>query len=240
MSTQRWVFGLVLFALGCLVLVGGPVATAEEEKKPDAQTVKPNPAAEDAANIALAYRLADYGRQHKSPLELVTAASILRHIKALPGTEKATLVAPKDTEAPQDDPVKESPSLTEKAKSLLDEAKALVKADDASLNELIDRVQKQTTRGSLGGPRSQSRVLRPGFAHNFGVNFIGGVPATVAVTGNGIALFTVEAYNTDGVLVAASTARYPSITWVPHFTRHFTIRVRNDGGPFSEYTMYHN
>ena len=57
--------------------------------------------------------------------------------------------------------------------------------EDAALTELIERAGKEKTRGSLGGPRSFTRALGPGFTLFWGVNFVGGRPASVSVTGNG-------------------------------------------------------
>jgi hypothetical protein len=231
-------------ALGTIVLgvllagVNGP-ASADEEKKKEGPTAAASPAGEDVANVAMAYRLAEYGRKHKEPEMLVSAARILRHIKATPGNGKPTKIeAPKDAKAPEDEPA-ESPALGDEAKKLLEEAKKMA-PDDAALTELIERAGKEKTRGSLGGPRSFTRALGPGFTHFWGVNFVGGRPASVSVTGNGFAVFTVEAVNDDGVTVASSTGLYPSLYWYPAFTRHFTIRVRNEGEGGSRYTLYHN
>ncbi len=228
--------GLVVLGL-LLASVGGPAA-ADEAKKDDTSTVKPNPAAEDVANVALAYRLAEYGRKHKSPEMLVSAARILRHVKTTPGKETPKIEAPKGEETPKDEPL-EAASLMDESKKMLADAKKLA-PDDAIVAELVERAAKEKTRGSLGGPRTYRRALRPGFTNTWGVNFVGHRPASVSVTGNGIAVFTVEAINDGGQVVAVNTGPYPSLNWVPAFTRRFTLRVRNDGGGFSGYTLYHN
>jgi hypothetical protein len=237
MSKLQWLAGVSLLALAGLVLVG-PAAPADEAKKAD-EPAKLNPAGADVAHIALAYQLAEYGRKNKNPEMLVSAARILRHIKPTPGKENPKIEAPRGEE-PKEDKVSEPVSLTAQSKALLEEAKKMA-PDDATVAELIDRVNKDTaTRGSLGGPRSFTRFIRPGGVHAWGVNFVGNVPASVSVTGNGVTVFTLEAINERGSVAAASTGPYPSLCWPPAFTRHFTIRVRNDGPVPCTYTLYHN
>lgn len=235
MSKHHWLSGLPLIVLSMLLAGASRPARGDEAKKEPPTT---SPAAQDVANVAMAYRLAEYGRKHKTPEMLVAAASILRHIKGTPGDAKPKIEAPKGEEAPQDEAV-EATSLMEESKKLLAEAKKMAR-DDAVLTELIERVGKEKTRGSLGGPRTFARRLRPGFVHSWAVNFVGQQVASASVTGNGVAVFTLEAVNDTGRVVAVATGRYPSISWVPVATRHFSIRVRNDGGGVSAYTLYHN
>jgi hypothetical protein len=236
MSKLQWLVGTSLLALAGLVAGVGAPASADEPKKPEKQDVKPNPAGADVANISLAYQLAEYGRKSKNPEMLVSAARILRQIKTTPGKGDPKV----EGDAREEEKAPEPVSLSTQSTNLLDEAKKMA-PDDAIVAELVERVNKdKVTRDALNGPRSFSRFLRPGGVHGFGVNFIGHIPADVSVTGNGIAIFTVSAINNEGVLVASDTGPYPHIRWAPAFTRHFTIRVRNDGGGPSGYTMYHN
>jgi hypothetical protein len=65
-------------------------ASKEDDELPP--VAQPDEQAEAVANIAMANRLVDYGlnSEPKSPLALITAASIVRHIKTREGTEKPT------------------------------------------------------------------------------------------------------------------------------------------------------
>jgi Sec-independent protein translocase protein TatA len=234
MSKHHWLLGLCLIALSVLAAKFNAPARGDEETKEPAIS----PAAQDVANVAMAYRLAEYGRKHRAPEMLVSAARILRHIKGTPSNAKPEIEAPKGEQAAEDKPA-EAASLMEESKKLLDEAKKMA-PDDAIITELIERIGKEKTRGSLGGPRTFSGTLRKGSAHKWGVNFAGRQTASVSVTGNGVAIFSLEAINDAGRIVATSTGRFPSISWVPASTRHFTVRVRNVGGGVSGYTLYHN
>jgi hypothetical protein len=243
MSKLQWLAGVGLLALAGLVLVGS-AAPADDAKKTD-ETKKAegppklNPAGIDVKNIALAYELAEYGRKNKNPEMLVSAARILRRIKPTAGKGDPKIEAPRGEEV-KEDKVPELVSLTDQSKALLEEAKKMA-PDDAVVGELIERVNKDTTtRGSLGGPRAFTRFIRPGGVHAWGVNFVGHVPATVSVTGNGVTIFTIQAINDQGIVVVSSTGTYPSLCWAPAFTRHFTLRVRNDGPVPCTYTLYHN
>jgi hypothetical protein len=224
-------------AIAAVVLLGGVVAVLPAADPPK-DAPKSTPAADDVRHIAMAYELADYGRTNKSPEMLIAAARVLRNIKPVPGSDKVTVEAPQG-EKPEKFEEGKPTDLGEEANKLLNEAKELAK-NDTVINELIDRLQKEKGRGSLGGPRQWSNTIRTGYTHAFDVNMVGGQVANVSVTGNGVAVFTLSATNEKGITVASSTGHNPALSWVPVETRPFTIRIHNDAGGLAAFTVYHN
>lgn len=203
---------------------------------PAADAPKSDPAADDVRHVAMAYDLAAYGRDVKSPEMLIAAARILKGIKPAPTSEKVTVTeGDKPGKFEEMKPI----DLGDEATKLLNEAKELAK-NDTVVNELIDRLQKEKGRGSLGGPKSWTNTIRVGGTHSFNVNMAQGQLATVSVTGNGVSVLTLSATNERGVTVASSTGRNPSISWVPVETRPFTITIHDDAGGPTGYTVYHN
>ena len=226
-----------LIAVVSVVLLGGVVAVLPAADPPK-DAPKSTPAGDDCRNIALAYELAEYGDINKSPETLIAAARILRNIKPVPGADKVTLEAPQG-EKPEKFEEGKPTDLMAESDRLLNKAKEMAK-NDTLINELIDRLQKEKGRGSLGGPRQWSGALRTGYVAAFDVNMVVGQVANISVTGNGVAVFTLSATNEKGVVVASSTGHNPAISWVPVETRPFTVRIHNDAGGLSSYTVYHN
>src|SRR5262249_15687578 len=175
----------------------------------------------------MAYELADYGRAKKAPEALIAAARVLRGIRTTPGEEKAKVDGAKD-EKDQAVEAGEPVSLVAESDKLLEEAKKMVPKDKA-IQSLANQLANETRRPAVGGPRAASAGVPPNGTHYWTISFIGGMPASVTVQGNGHSFFTVEASNERGTIVAQSSGRHPHITWVPGATRTFTIRVRNNG-----------
>lgn len=232
MKTYLWISGLVVVA-GCLLAAptSGPVGAADDQA---AAPVKADPISDDVRNIAMAYDLAAYGRTARSPESLVTAARILRQIRALAGTESSSVEgAGNDTEEKQE-PI----SLLAESDRLLDEARKMA-PDDAVIAQLADRVAKEKTRGSLRGPRSYTHQPGSGVKRTWNLRFVGGQPASVAVRGNGRNLLTLTVTGPGGHYLTW-TGPNPSLSWLPRTTHGYTITVTNNGPGKAGYTLFHN
>lgn len=230
-----WVTGMALTILAAWLVGLGTVSRAPaDDKKEDAVQVKADPVSDDVRHIALAYDLAEYGRKAKSPEMLVSAARILRKIRTTPGTEKPTIEGGKDEKEEKAEAV----SLLEESNHLLAEARKLA-PDDALIGDLIERITKEKTRGSIGGPRSHYHKPGAGTTMTWNVSFAGGQPASVAVQGNGRNALTLTVRGPGGHFLTW-TGPNPSLSWVPRQTKPYTITVTNDGPGACAYRMYHN
>jgi hypothetical protein len=235
MNTMTKRFWLVLTAVGLCgtVLLGrGPVPKAgADDKKTEA--VKHDPAADDVRHIAMAYELAEYGRETKSPEMLIAAARILRKIHATPGKEKSTVERGKE-EAGDNEPV----SLVKESDKLLAEARNLA-PDDSVITQLVERTSKEKSRGAIGGPRSYFHRPGAGTTISTIVRFWGAQPASVAVTGNGRNSLTLTVTGPGGFYLTW-TGPHPSLNWVPNAPQTYTITVTNNGPGAVGYTLYTN
>lgn len=228
MCTRFWTV-LTAVALGGWLSLS-PAAADDKKSEPVA---KADPVADAVRQIAMAYELAEYGRQTRSPEILVAAARILRHIHTTPGKEPSKVEQGK--EEPGD---AEAVSMVKESEKLLAEAKNLA-PDDSTIAQLIDRTMREKSRGAVGGPRSYRHRPGAGAVISMSVRFRGGQPASVSVTGNGRNTLTLRVTGPEG-LNLVWTGPHPSLNWVPDVAHTYTISVRNDGpGPVG-YTLFHN
>src|SRR4051812_33828287 len=143
MSKRFWIPGASLAAV-CFLVAGLASPAADKDKPPKADEAPVLPTEEvgdDVVNIAMAYKLADYGinGERKSPLAVITAAQILRRIKLdelAANKEKAT-VMPADKDKP---PAVDTDFLLKESNKLLDKALELAKSD-STVKELVARVK---------------------------------------------------------------------------------------------------
>jgi hypothetical protein len=245
MMRKPCVLGVVIAACAALLLQLGspPVCPADESKKGDETLVKVDPAATDVENIGMAYNLADYGRKHKAPEALVTAARILRRIRTTPLTDKPTIEVDKDApKADKEKPPAEEPiSMLAESDKLLTEAKKMA-PDDKLIADLVERVSKEKTRGGIVvvGPRVGRGVVVVGRRHIW-------VPRvyrprellTAAVVGDGRTVLVGQVVNEAGVVVHETVGHSPSISYVPTIPGRYTVRVLTRvRGVHVPYTIY--
>jgi hypothetical protein len=245
--------------LACLALVGGllgaAVASRAVSDEPRAKTEKEKDAdhrGEAAAQLALAQTLAAHGRRTHSPLELVTAAEILRHLGA---PVQELKIEPKVEGKAGEGPAKAEPlmSPTEEADILLADAKSMAvkqakegklsEAGAAAIEALARDVQKiEKTRGAFGGPKRRSGFLYPGQTHTFNIDFDGWSMGRVFVNSEGRSPLRVTVTNLDGFMRGEDGGWNPSVAWMPPRQRGgvFVIRVQNIGDYGTPYRLVTN
>jgi hypothetical protein len=238
MTKRIWVGMASLSVLGFLLAVGCPRGVGAEDPKEEPKEQKE---AKDKAsrregdavkNIAMATELAEYGRQEKAPEILIAAARILRKtIPARPGKDEPEA---KGGGAEK----RELASLMEASNKLLDEARKMA-GDDKAVLELADRVAKEQTRDSIGGPRAYTHNPGDGVRLTWTVRFRPGVPASVTVRGDGANTLRTIVRGPAGY-VYDWTGWNAGTTWVPGVWGPTTITVINLGPGAAFYTLYHN
>jgi len=218
-------------ALGLVALfVGTPQAA--DDKKADSAKSKEAKAAEAVDAIGAAYRLADFGRETKSPEMLIGAAKALRSISSKQGDAEVTNEKGEKIKSGEGD------SLQKVAAGWLAEAAKLANKDKL-ITDLVKRISDEEAQGSLGGPRHYYHRPGAGEVITWNVTFRGGEPASVSVaqsTGDSLTL-TVTGPNGYSY---TWTGHNPSVNWVPDATKTFTIKVRNNSRAATAYTLYHN
>ncbi len=147
-----------LLLVAC-ALLGAIPAPGAEDKKDDEKF-----ADEVIADTMAAYRMAEFGRNAKtpSPEALVAAGSLLRSLKGA----KLTKIAEKPTDADGKAAAGEdqaTQNYEEQANELFDEAIALAtkQGQDKTITELIKIAKARQYRAVLGGPKTINRTIGP-------------------------------------------------------------------------------
>jgi hypothetical protein len=241
MKRTMWMVSLALLA-GLFVAIG--LSGAADIKADQRNT--------DVANICLAMKLADLGRQADSPEALVGAAKILAKVKdltELTGVKPVEEAAPKDLDslakkAPKAGPVIKPDAdakgidFSEQVKKLIEEAKSMSK-DDKALAAYIDSLKLDSPRGTVGGPRTTNHTIDVGKSQTFTFRWVGGQQARVVVSGDGNTLLHVHR-SSDGFLEGSFQGKNVELYWNPTKDNDFTVRVTNTTGKPVHYSLFVN
>jgi hypothetical protein len=245
--------------LACLALVGGLLAAAlgsraasDEPKARSPEEKQAQERSEVAAQLALAQTLAARGRRTHSPLELLTAAEMLRRLGA---PVQSLNVEPKVGGKPGEGQAKAEPLMSpaEEADILLADARSMAaklakegklsEAGASAIEALARDVQKiERTRGAIGGPKRRGGFLYPGQSHTFDIDFDGWSMARVFVTSEGRSPLRVTVTNLNGLMRGEDGGWNPSVSWMPGRRPGgvFVIRVENIGDYGTAYRLVTN
>lgn len=262
MNTTKFLPAVAL-ALG-LVFAGSPnAADPPKDAPPSEKDVKDAEArAGVVEDIGLAAELTAFGRGlsceataakgAKSPEALVLAGGILWRAHAAVGGKTAEFdVTPTDEKGKAVDAKPEKlKSLKEQATDLFDEARAMTaeggdKARTSAVEAMIKREQaSEPSRGAVGGPKRVAMAIAPGGTQSYKVAFVGGLPAVIAMQGNGASNLKItithvggnQLFNLKGV-----AARY---AWVPvrdkDGAKWYDVTVTNIGKAPTAYILATN
>jgi hypothetical protein len=233
-----------------LFVVAGTWLIAEEKEQKGQNVIpaseitaaKPTAASQGVSDLALAHSLIRWGREHKSPESLITAAKILagisaKEIKMEPETKASGADVQKPEKPIQKTPVDNSP------KALLDEARAMSDAPHiAALADAVASQLEERKRGAASGPRMWKAVLPALSRHTYRVTFRGGEIASVAISGDGDTDLDLYVYDQFGNLIGVDNDYTDDciVTWIPRWTGPFIIEVVNRGPVYNEYVAAHN
>ena len=181
------------------------------------------------AELDLAHRLAVHGWRTRDPLALMTAAQLLID---RPAREVEGHVAPAGAVAPA------NPLL------LLAEARAAADGRPHLLGLIgdLERRARAVPRGSTTGPRQLYASVAARTSREHRIDFAGGEPAVVYVSGEGGSDLDLYVYDQGGNLVARSTGPRAEciVRWLPGSEGPFRVEVRNLGPELNWYWMVTN
>jgi len=236
---------VAVVALGCAAVTApalfGGLDAGKKGETNSTEKGKTTPAAQAVQDLALAYSLIDYGRKHKSPEALITAARILGTVPT--SKLKAEVTTEKSSDAGK--PGKKSASTADNSPSaLLGEARSMAgnnKHIVALAEQAADAIAEKS-RGRVGGARLYRRNAPAYTTVIYRISFRGGRIARVLVRGDHDTDLDLYVYDKYGHLVASTTGPFDTcfVQWVPTWTGPFTVHVRNRGGVYNRYTMVTN
>jgi hypothetical protein len=232
-----WVVVLPLLA-GSLLAAGLTWAADSKDDKADANN--------DLANIALAMKLADLGRQAGSAEALAGAARLLSEVKTVvkelkdvKGVEEKDVdpkKAPKAGTAITPDSKAEQVGLAKQITELKDEATSMTK--DQNLTAYIKSIPEKT-RGAVGGPRTLNDGLDVGKSKTYTFRWKGGEQARVVTTSDNNVLVQVHR-SSDQFLEGSFQGKNVELFWTPAKENDFTVRVTNTTGKPARFSLFVN
>lgn len=182
-------------------------------------------------NIALAHRLGVYGQRSRQALPLIAAAEILLDHPTRP-------LAPPPTD--QDT----TGAVIPDAARLLASARAIASGNDRILALLpaLERRARSIDRGSSRGPRQLYAQVASSTRREHTVEFRGGEPAVIYVSGDGDSDLDLFVYDEAGQVVASATGPRDEcvVRWQPERQGRFRVEVRNLGPAPNWYWMATN
>lgn len=243
-----------LLSLRCLpltlllipILASGCASSEHASSSPKADRVQSEVASSDATRavetVALAQRLAEYGRTMQHPELLVAAARILIETGTIPFN------AMKEVEGTASD--SDKPSAGEVGSfsidALLDEARSLAAGDQVVI-ALIERVQAEApelgTRGRLFGPATHRDYVSGRTSHKWSMgSFRGAEPARVIVQGDGDTNLDCWIADENGQVIVSDERNTDAcdLSWTPERTGTFALRITNNGAVYNVYSVTTN
>jgi hypothetical protein len=236
--------------LAMIVLAVGvalPLWAADDDKTgnnrtaPDAeQKAQKNPSAEAVAALGMAHQLAQFGRQHKSPLALLAAAEVIASIPTGKLDAKPKSQADGKAEGAQ----KKADRPEETAVSLVAEARKLGGSDEQvqALAAKVSEKLAEKSRGAVGGPKRAVTSVQALTTDVYNIPFRGGEVAAIVVSGDGDTDLDLYVYDENGNLIAGDDSYSDDcgVRWIPKWTGPFTIHVRNRGRVYNNYILLTN
>jgi hypothetical protein len=175
-----------------------------------AQTSK-NAPSKQISNLTAAADFADYGYQNKSPLALLTAASILNttpaNDKKVAGEENAEF----------------------SAKQLLEDAKKLANGDQTVL-AMITKVEGQKpekSRGSMSELLAYNCRIMAGAVKVYQITYVANSKAEISVKSSGASVPEIIVENTKGEIIKADGGEKGYFSWTPLKAESYKITLKN-------------
>ncbi len=250
-ALRRWVALAVVGAAAALLLH----TSAAQEAKPPAtdEASKKAARAGDVELLSGAWRLADFGKEHKSPEAYLAAADLVLRLKAVTNGDLGELNVTPEVQDEKGNPVKGAKVETAKAGSLDDMAKEFFEAAsglglELGMSKEVETLVKAAKarsyleagkRGARGGPKTRACTIAAHATHAFHIAFD---PHSVAAIGfRATAPLRVE-MRTSGSLHFDQRTSVGNYSWVPPGKKGQTAAfvVRNPHGHSVQYQLFTN
>jgi hypothetical protein len=246
MKLSRLLFAAGLLTAGLLATPGAAQPPGKDKDKTRADYI---------ADLTTAANLIQFGRGEvpdqpwltgvKSPEALVAAGGILLRAHKAFEEKMGELPAPTDKDGKALKAEAKAASLKSQAGDLFVEAQGMVAGDKsraAAIDALIKKAENLGEfRDAVGGPRNITMTILPGQSHNYKVQYVAGLPASVALTSNGGRL-DFEIVNNAGESIFDIKGTFANYSWNPKNgpNRVVTFNITNIGRVANTYTLTTN
>lgn len=182
--------------------------------------------------ISIAGPLAQYGYANADALPLIQAAEILSQYS------NDNVAMDKESEGPAAAAEEKTTGVSLDINKLLADAEALAEGNQ-NLLALIADVRNSATRGATSYYAPHVDRVLANDTDIYRVQFRGGERAVVIVNGDGDTDLDLYIYNSNGTCVASDTDNtdYCVCAWTPAYTQTYTIKIKNYGRVYNQYTL---
>lgn len=222
-------------------LLSTSVAFAQQDG-PNAtdKPAEPTPQVQAVERAELATELAAYGRENGSAMALIVAAEIQAQVGARRTERESTSESlGSDSSGPETSKAEDSSDVSVEA--WLGEARELA-GSNAALNAAIERVASLESRGRVEGPLYHVGRAERRTRHWYTLNFRGGEPAVISVTGDGDTDIDLYVYDQNGNQICRDLGLTDRARcqWTPAWTGSFRVAVANLGYVWNRFVMLTN
>jgi len=219
--------GIFFAALAAITPFAGAQGAATPKAEPAASLQSVNA-------LLMAEQLARYGEQMQDPMALITAA----RIKQQTG-ERAARRDFRSADAQGTAPAGKRADTSVAA--LIARAKALAKGR-ADIVALASEVESARSRGHIGGPHVTTTVIRGGVSSTLEMQFQGGIPAVIGISGDGATDLDLYVFDADGKRICAAEGNGDDeiCRFTPRFTATYRIEIRNLGKIANQFLFVSN
>jgi len=206
--------------------------TKKEDTKKDAKAPEITPMAKAVQDMHMAFQLAQYGREHKTPEALILAARVIGSTPLGKSDEKLPAdVKPYDQHKEADDLIAEALKLPD------------VNAEIQKLATDTRKAIGERPKGATNGPKVYEGYLQPGDSREYQIRFAIGQLATISVRNlRGVDMDLSAVCNRSGWNTGdrGYGDPYVSFTVGTVSTDGFTVRVANYGSQGGRFVLITN
>ena len=239
-------FAAALLVVGVCVQGLAAQAPAGNKGTNTAEDKGKDTASPAVSRLSEAMTLIAYARENQSPLAMVTAVQMLRGVRATDSTERVPAKTTEAGKGPEGKKGKTAEATIDPA-ALLNEAKGWAKGNAQVLAVIDAELAKPAgatsgTLGASGGANRHTDQVKAYFTDSYRVRFNGGEIAKVAVLGDGDTDLDLFIYDENGNLIVKDDDRTDQcyVQWTPRWTGFFTIKIKNLGRVYNQYTVLTN
>lgn len=227
---------LALTLAGCLATTSMTIAASGRKINVNPVATTATPALTAVETVHTAHQLVRYADANKDVLALIVAARMLKES----GSQSGDSSRAQDHAGDKSKTDKQRSDTRYSVDGILTRARTAA-AGRSDLLALVDDIAGAGTRGAVAGPWRWSEVVNGGKTDTYRINFRGGQPAAIAVSGDGDSDLDLYVYDEFGNLICKDEGSTDDMIcrWNPRWTGPFVIKIRNLGVA-NEYVAIHN